>query len=296
MKPKTELKNNYTSLVPAVEQAARILMYLASAPEFKANLTDISRGVGILKSKSYALLNTLLKFGLVSKDSEGKLYSLGHALISLGQKALDNVNYKNVSKPIVMGLARETRCTALFGIISNESLVITALEQSGQPVESRLNLGYTRPLFYRAHGKAIFATLPEEERERLLKSHKLSFNEESSDFEYDRFKRELHAIRRNGFALDILPGETNPRIRLLASVVFGSKGGPVGSLFIIGFFAKSLVPIYGAKLAEAARKLSTLLGADMPSSSVNVVKEVGEPRLNRNRIVKRGRLHRPMNG
>jgi DNA-binding IclR family transcriptional regulator len=289
MEPKTVVKNSYTSLVPAVEQAARILTYLASAPELKANLTDISRAVGILKSKSYAILNTLLKFGLVSRDSEGKLYSLGHALISFGQKALDNVNYKNVSKPIIMGLARETRCTALFGIISNESLVITALEQSGQPVESRLYVGHTLPLFYRAHGKAIFASLPEEERQRLLKSHKLPFPEESSGFDHKRFERELNAIRRNGFALDIFPGETNPKVKLLTSVVSGSKGSPVGSLFIIGFFAKSVVPVYGAKLTDAARKLSTLLGADVTLPGVNFQKDAGDLRSNRTRKAKEGR-------
>jgi DNA-binding IclR family transcriptional regulator len=269
MKPESELKNNYTSLVPAVEQAARILKYLASAPELKVNLTDISRTVGIHKSKGYAILNTLLKFGLISKDAEGKLYSLGHGLISLGQKALNNVNYKNVSKPILMALARETQCTAFFGVIADERLVITALEQSGQPVESMIKVGYTRPLFFRAHGKVIFAHLPEEERERVLKSKKFYFYDDSSEFDYDRLKRELNAIRRKGFAVQILPVQTNPRIKVLASVVLGSNNSPIGSLFIMGFFTKSATPIYGAKLAEAARKLSTLLGADMTLSTEN---------------------------
>jgi DNA-binding IclR family transcriptional regulator len=270
MKPKSKLKNSYTSLVPAVEQAARILKYLASTPELRVNLTDISRTVGIHKSKGYAILNTLQKFGFISRDAEGKLYSLGHGLISLGQKALDNVNYKNVSKPRLTALARETQCTAFFGVIVDDKLVIAALEQSGQPVESMIKVGYTRPLFFRAHGKVIFAHLPEEERERLLTSKKLQFYEESSEINDNQLKQELNSIRRKGFAMQILPVQTNPRIKVLASVVLGPNHSPIGSLFIMGFFTKSATPIYGAKLAEAASKLSTLLGADMTLSTENL--------------------------
>ena len=111
--------------------------------------------------------------------------------------------------------------------------------------------------------------MPEEERERVLTSKKLYFYDDSSEFDYDRLKRELNAIRRKGFAMQILPVQTNPRIKVLASVVLGSNNSPIGSLFIMGFFTKSATPIYGAKLAEAARKLSTLLGADMTLSTEN---------------------------
>jgi hypothetical protein len=49
----------YITLVPAVEQASRILLCLAQDPSDDKKLTDICEDVGIHKSKAYSILNTL---------------------------------------------------------------------------------------------------------------------------------------------------------------------------------------------------------------------------------------------
>jgi hypothetical protein len=41
----------YKPIVPAVEQASRILLSLAEGPKFKMSLTDICRQVGIHKGR-----------------------------------------------------------------------------------------------------------------------------------------------------------------------------------------------------------------------------------------------------
>ncbi len=60
----------------------------------------------------------------------------------------------------------------------------------------------------------------------------------------------------------------SPLIRIIASPVLGQKGYPIGAIFIIGIFPKTVIPSYGNKVAEAARKVSSLLGSDAtwPSS------------------------------
>ena len=116
-KKKQKTKSEYTGYVPAVDQASRILLSLAKSSSAKVNLTDICKSVNIYKSKGYAILNTLQKYGFVQKDPEGKTYSLGLGLISLSRKVLDNVNYNEIAAPILETLARKTRSTALLGII-----------------------------------------------------------------------------------------------------------------------------------------------------------------------------------
>src|SRR5271157_5042254 len=121
MEKPEQKKNSYSWTVPAVEQSVNILMHLASAPGVRVSLTDISRKAGITHSKAYALLNTLQKFKLVTRDTEGKLYSLGAGLISLGQRALENLSYRKVAQPVLNTLARETHCTSQFAVISGEN-------------------------------------------------------------------------------------------------------------------------------------------------------------------------------
>ena len=75
--------SSYKPLVPAVDQASRILMCLGNASGFKMGVIEISKEVGIHKSKGFSILNTLNQFGFVEKDPQTKTYSLGPGLLFL---------------------------------------------------------------------------------------------------------------------------------------------------------------------------------------------------------------------
>jgi len=244
-------------LVPAVEQANRILMYLESVSGAKVNLSEICRNVGILPGKGLALLNTLQKVGFVSRDMDSKIYSLGPRLVSLGQKALENLNHGDLARSILKDLARETRCTALFGVISGEFIVVTALEEPTEAVVAKFKVGHILPLFYRAQGVALASVFSEEEQEKILRGHNASFKEEQKGFDPNRLRHELDVCRQKGFALDISPH--NPMVKVLVSPVLGIDTDPIGCLYLIGVFPKSGLQNRGRMLAKQARKLSALL-------------------------------------
>ncbi len=133
------------------------------------------------------------------------------------------------------------------------------VEYSGQAVESRIKLGYTMPLYSKAHGMAIVASLPEEERRDLFSSGKLAQDKEMAAPDYARLTAKLDECRDKGYAAYVLPDQPSDLIKLLASAVMGPDGRPVGSLAIIGLIANSEVQGYGGLLAESSRRLSALL-------------------------------------
>ena len=63
---------------------------------------------------------------------------------------------------------------------------------------------------------------------------------------------------------------------ILASPVLGPKAYPLGALFIIGVFPKTVVSSYGARVAEAARKLSVILGLDASWPSVEAIERAAK--------------------
>jgi DNA-binding IclR family transcriptional regulator len=258
---KRETKSEYTGFVPAVAQASQILLSLAKNPSPKANLTDICKSVNIYKSKGYAILNTLQKYGFVQKDPEGKTYSLGLGLISLSRKVLDNVNYNEIATPILETLARKTHTTALFGIIDNANMFIVARQEADQNISVTIRPGYRFHITHGAHGKAITAFLSENEREKILKQKKLFFYGDTAKCDRDRLRTELAQCRDTGFAFDI--GELNPGINVIASPVFDSQERLIGSIFVMGTFLKSFVAKYGPIVAESAKQFSAMLGADV---------------------------------
>jgi DNA-binding IclR family transcriptional regulator len=62
--------------VPAVEQAVRVMLYLADGGSNSKSLTDICRKVGIHRSKAFSILSTLSEYDLVKKNANRK----GHHL------------------------------------------------------------------------------------------------------------------------------------------------------------------------------------------------------------------------
>ncbi len=253
-----ETKPQYTGLVPAVDQAARILRCLAKSSSIKMNLTEICREVGIHKSKGYSILNTLQRFGLVQKDPAGKTYSLGLGLIDLSRRVLDNLNYSEVAGPLLGALAARTHSTALFGLNNGDNVFIVAKQEADLNIGITTRVGHRFSITHGAHGKAIMAFLPEAEQERIRAQGRLFFHGVASKFDPERLERELAECRRTGYAYDM--GDLNPGMNIIASPVFGAQGGLMGSLFIMGTFSESYIPEYGPVVAESARKLSALIG------------------------------------
>src|SRR6266567_1537485 len=106
-------------MVPAVEQASRILFCLAGNSSSHMSLLEICSQVGIHKSKAYSILQTLQKFGLVQRNSDRKGYSLGPGLITLSRKVLDDLNAPRLAEPILEELAKKIGGTATLGLIAD---------------------------------------------------------------------------------------------------------------------------------------------------------------------------------
>ncbi len=254
-------KSKYTGVVPAVDQASRILICLARNPSFKMNLTDICKNVGIHKSKGYSILNTLQKYGLVHKDPLGKTYSLGFGLISLSRKVLDSLNYEAIAGPYLKKLADQTHSTALLGIIDNANVFVVAKQEADQTIGVTTRIGHRFSITHGAHGKAIVSFLPEDAQEKILQQNRLFFHGNASKFNIRRLENEIKQCNKDGYAADM--GELNPGINVIASPLFDSQGSLFGSMFIMGTFSESHIPEYGSIVSNISKQFSAMLGADI---------------------------------
>ncbi|RJR30161.1 MAG: IclR family transcriptional regulator [Desulfobacteraceae bacterium] len=257
------VKKNNTSedryLVPAVEQASRILFCLAEASSSHLSLIEICDQVGIHKSKAFSVLMTLQKYGLVQKNGGRSGYSLGPGLMTLSRKFLDDLSAPKLAGPILEALASKTDSMAALGMISDKDVFVVAKHE--RDIGITLRIGHRFPLTYGSHGKAIVAFMPEEERDRLLKEKKLYFHGDPASLNRERLKRELAQCRVDGFALDL--GEMRPGLNTIAAPVMGHNGIPIGYIVVLGFFAPDAAQRFGKLVAESAEVLSEQLGARM---------------------------------
>lgn len=266
-------QNKYISPSPAVEQAAEIIRYLSSSPHTEASLTDIARAIGIAMSKSHSLLAALQRFNFVTKNAENRLYSLGWGLIPPGQQALHNIDYGDITKPFLNELAAKTKCTALFGLARDKHLVITAMAQLDQAVESRLKVGRVLSLYHGVLGKVIAASLPKKEQEELFKSEQFREFWNPSEYNYCRIRKQLAVIHHHKYIAHVLAGQKKPIIKLLASAVLGSDSFLIGVLFIVGIISAADRHPYGMMLAGVAEQMSRRMGnwRGLEEMEINIV-------------------------
>ena len=97
---KRQDKSGYTTTVPAVDQAAKVLISMAKSQENAMRLTDIFREVDIPASKAFSILATLNKYGFIEKDPQTKTYSLGLGLLFLARRVLDRLDIRNIVPPL----------------------------------------------------------------------------------------------------------------------------------------------------------------------------------------------------
>ncbi len=254
-------KSAYNPVVPAVEQASRILLFLQESPHFKVKLTEICQQVGIHKSKAFSILNTLKQFGFVEKDSQTKTYSLGTRLIFLARNVLDNLYYPDIVAPFLQNLAVETNGTAVFGLINGEHVFVVSKHEGNQNIGFSVRLGHRFHITLGAHGKAILAFMPEAERERILARKKVYLYWDPSRVNMRLLREELTRCRELGFAQDI--GEITPGINVVSAPLFAHHDKMIGCIILIGTFQESTIETYGPKVVNAAKQISSKLGANI---------------------------------
>jgi DNA-binding IclR family transcriptional regulator len=253
-KDRAPIKTEYSFLVPAVEQASRILLALAQGGTKKMTLTEICSAVGIHKSKGYSILNTLQHFAFIQRSPYGKTYSLGPGLLFLSSKIMDSLDLREAIVPVLRQLSLETKSTAFLGLISDDHVFVVAKDEGTQDIGVTIRLGHRFPITWGAHGKSIAAFLPDDERRNILRSPKLHYYGDPSKFDPVRFERDMADCRRDGFATDF--GDMVSGVRAAAAPVFGPGGKLIGSLAVVGTFHADAVERYGSEVAKAAKRFS----------------------------------------
>lgn len=248
-------------LVPAVEQALRVMFRIAQSESAHMNLTQICQQTGIHKSTAFCLLHTLRKYGIVQTAGRGKGFTLGPGLIGLSRRFLDTLSLPKLAEPLLSELAGKSGTTAALGLIADKNVFVAAKHEGGNPLGITMRVGHRFPLTYGCHGKAIAAFLPENELDELLEEETLYFHGTPSMLDREKLKEEIASCRRDWFATDIQ--ETVPGLNAVAAPVLGPNKRPVGYIVVLGLASADAVRQRGPQVAEAGKTLSRQLGAEV---------------------------------
>ncbi len=213
--------------VQTVEKALDILETLTEeAPD--VTLPSLAERLGISRNKTFRLLATLEKRGMVEREELTGSYHLGLNAVEMAQKFLDSVLLIKHARPVMEWLARKHDEAVYMTVASGDEVIFLDMVDSTQTVKSTTFVGKRFPFFTNASGKAIKALESQDMLVRLCK--KQSGKGRLPDL--DQLEQEFLAIRCKGVAVD--HGGLGEGVVSVAVAVKDYAGKIVGALTMLG--------------------------------------------------------------
>lgn len=117
--------------VPAIERALAVLEFLAQSKS-GFSTSEISRRLGLPKSSTYLIVETLERQGFLQKNLQTGKYCLGLKLISLSRNAVENLDLREEAKPFLRSLMQEAQLIVHMAVLDGtEAMIIEKVEAPG---------------------------------------------------------------------------------------------------------------------------------------------------------------------
>lgn len=241
------------SAVPNLQRGMAIFEFLATS-QCSSTIAELSERLGYPSASVFRITQELTELGYLSRDPESKRYSLTNKFLILGQPQGRERGLIEASLPAMRGLRKATgETTQLCCLIGIENVVLNQLI-SIHPFKYSAELGARCPVFSCAPGKAIIASLPEDERDEIVSRLRFKKFTSTTIGTKKRFREELNEISESGYALDRAEGMEG--IHCIAAAIHDNHGFPVGALTIAGPATRILeseFTNFGAQVVEAAK-------------------------------------------
>jgi len=228
-------------------------------------VTEIRKRLGYTQSKTYRLVRTLLRYGLIQEDDGTAQYSLGLGALRLGLLAQQKFNIATIARPYMKELSQITKETVLLAVVNGTKGVVIERIESEEPVRySLFQPGVSIPLHAGASSKILMAFLPEEEWDHIIKVEGLKRYTPNTITNKNKLKAHLREIRRKGCALS--DQEADRGVRAVAAPILNGAGELLAGLSITGpvfRINKKKLDGLGKLVMEYSRKISMELGYNL---------------------------------
>lgn len=230
-----------------VGRAITLLDCLAQHPDGQT-AKGLAAALSVSLPTMYHLLNTLVAGGLVTRDSQTRLFTLGPRLPHLSQRYLDRSRPNPATLPYMQALAELTgEVVHLIRLISDDAVSVAMYVGATPSAPEPGYIGFSMPAHQIAAGLVLLAW----QSPAWLQAYRQGAYGHLAPDMGDDFAAKLHAIRERGYQLDA--GESHPELWCLAAPVFreGRADEALTVLFTAGHWAR-----HGPSLISATTALA----------------------------------------
>lgn len=285
---------------PGTERTIALLNFLASRPHERFGLSELCRRLGISKATAHAQVGALTEAGYLLRHPVDKTYSLGPALIGVGNAAAARqYDVVEEARGPMARLADELDVQCVASAAYGGEMVMLARAGRTDPLGVTVDVGGRIPLVPPL-GTVFMAWSDPDDIDAWLRR----LGPDAGERQLDRYREAILTVRRRGFSLGLdsatrarlqaarvpdraLPGVVDELgheeyilleleqsasydLSLVAAPVFGGDGRVVLAVTLFGFRAPLRgrdVPVVAARLCEETRSVTKAIGGTEPDPS-----------------------------
>lgn len=249
------------SKVQSLDRAFDILELLCRS-HGGMTLAALADETGLSKSTVHRLLASMLNRGYVYQDSKGALYHAGMRICELSGYIIDNIDIVARAREPMEQLNLKTRETIHLVMQEGAEIVyIHKVESDQTSIRMFSRIGIRRPMYCTAVGKAILATLKQEEVLALWKASVRHTYTAHTITDQGEFFKEINQIREDGYAIDNEENELG--IRCIAAAINDWRGYASYALSIsapASRFSDERIRLFAPLLLETRDQIASVIG------------------------------------
>lgn len=248
------------STVPALDKAFAILDYVTESPR-PVTAAQIAKDLGLPKSSTHSILNTLLQKGLLRRD-EHNLFFLGSYLLYWAgkfeqQQAVISLFYELISSETALTLDTITLSTL---DTAKGEVVFLACHESPLPLGFTFRAGVRVPAVFSATGKAMLSALSTAELYAMYPQGLPTPLTPQSVQSFQALETELDNIKKTRISLD--NGQLRTGMYFLGTYIRNAHGKAVAGIaasFPYHEYEQKKATV-SQSLISLANKIETALG------------------------------------
>ncbi|MDN5630614.1 IclR family transcriptional regulator [Glutamicibacter protophormiae] len=175
------------------------LLSIITASGGESSLSELASRAELPLPTIHRLLRTLIPLGYV-RQLPNRSYALGPGLIRLGNAA--GLQLGTYAQPVLQGLVDELGESANMAVLDGQMVVYVGQAQSSHSMRMFTEVGRRAHMHDTGVGKAILATLPEQQVLSIVTSMGMPTPTVKSHGTVESLLADLEVIRERGYAVD----------------------------------------------------------------------------------------------
>lgn len=215
--------------IASVENTLRILMLLSERRSL--SLAEVAAELNVARSSAHRLMAMLVYYDFVRQDPATRSFRTGAAMIDVGLASVRSLDVRELARPILTELAAATEMTAHLALPRGRDVVYLDGVESRRTIRAALRTGDVLPAHVTGVGKALLATLTDEQLRQLYRDVPPQAVTDRSVTSVDALLEQLAEVRTAGYAVN--RGESEPGVLSLGVAVDMPESGMHAALGLV---------------------------------------------------------------